>query len=270
MTITPFHRNDIGRFLDLALAEEWITGEWELEFLLSAFPGGCFCMRDKNGNATGFVTSLKHDRSGWIGNLIVSPDLRGGGRGEALFGSALEALRRAGSETVWLTASEMGRPLYEKHGFCSVDRIVRWVGQARGGSPDSERVSPAPFDAALDMLCWGDRRDRLLERVTGHGLTIAEPGACATVQQVAQAVQLGPWAASDRESAGRVLSSALSHMPAGTKIICDTPLSNGMCQELLQRSGFFRQGETGLMYAGAEPAYQSACLYALATLGSSG
>lgn len=270
MVITPFHSNDIGRFLDLALAEQWVSGEWELEFLLSTFPGGCFCMRDTNGTAAGFVTSLKHYRSGWIGNLIVSPELRGRGRGEDLFGSALEALRSAGSETVWLTASEMGRPLYEKHGFRTMDRIVRWVGQARGGLPDSERVAPAPFDVELDRLCWGDRRDRLLERVTGHGLTMAEQGASAVLQPAGTAVQLGPWVAPSSDHAGRLLSLALSHMPAGTKIICDTPLSNGMCQRLLQRSGFFRQGETRLMYAGTKPSYRSACLYGLATLGSSG
>lgn len=270
MTITPFHSNDIDRFLDLALAEEWVTGEGELEFLLAASPGGCFCMRDTNGTAAGFVTSLQHDRSGWIGNLIVSPDVRGRGRGEALFGAAMAALRSGGSETVWLTASEMGGPLYEKHGFRSMDRIVRWSGQARGGSPDTEPVSSAPFDAALDRLCWGDSRERLLEWVTGHGLRIAEPGASAILQPAGAGVQLGPWVASSAAHAGRLLASALSRLPAGTRIVCDTPGSNDICQELLRKSGFYRRGETRLMYAGAEPAYQPACLYGLATLGSSG
>lgn len=270
MAIGAFHRDDTGQFLALAATEQWVTGQGELDFLLATFPAGCFCARDQNGNGAGFVTSLKHDRGGWIGNLIVRPGLRGIGIGEGLFLRGVEALQAAGVETVWLTASEMGRPLYEKHGFLTIDRIIRWAGEARGLPDSVERRGRATFDRSLDALCWGDRRDHLLEWATGRGLMLAEPGASAILQSAGAAVHLGPWAASHGDHADRMLALALSVAPAGTRIVCDTPLSNGTCQELLQKSGFTKQGETRLMYAGAEPAYRSAYLYALATLGSSG
>ena len=45
---------------------------WEFEFLLEVFPQGCFCIRDDSGKGIAFVTSIRHGRSGWIGNLIVA------------------------------------------------------------------------------------------------------------------------------------------------------------------------------------------------------
>lgn len=270
MMIGAFQRHEAGQFLALAAAEQWVTGQGELDFLLSSFPAGCFCVRDQTGNGAGFVTCLKHGRGGWIGNLIVRPDLRGQGIGEALFLRGVEALQAAGVETIWLTASEMGRQLYEKHGFATIDRIIRWAGEARGLADAAETCGRGAFDCSLDALCWGDRRDRLLEWATGRGLSIAEPGASAILQSAGAAIQLGPWAATDGNRAGRLFAVALSLASAGTTMICDTPLSNGTCQELLQKTGFSRRGETRLMCCGAEPAYRPEYLYALATLGSSG
>lgn len=270
MTIRPFRGTDMGSFLDLALAEQWVTGEGELEFLLPAFPAGCFCIRDGNGNAAGFVTSLKHGRGGWIGNLIVRPGLRGRGRGEALFNGALHALRSAGCETIWLTASEMGGPLYEKHGFRSMDRIVRWVGQAPGGPTDAACISPAPFDRALDRLCWGDRRERLLAWASSRGKGVAGHAASCVLQPVGEAVQIGPWAAQDEAAARQAVSALIGSLTSGTRLICDAPAANTACSALLHSLGFSRRSDTQLMYCGTEPDYRPEYLYGLATLGSSG
>ncbi|NVN89748.1 MAG: GNAT family N-acetyltransferase [Desulfuromonadales bacterium] len=269
MVIKPFRVEDSEHFLCLAAAEQWVTGRYELDFLLAVFPEGCFCMQDETGATVGFVSSLKHDRSGWIGNLLVRPDCRGAGIGEALFVRALKSLRYAGAETIWLTASAMGRPLYEKHGFKSIDRIVRWVVQA-GGANDFGGRGDARFDAALDRLCWGDRRELLLEWVADRGTVVAEESAWAVMQPVGEAVQIGPCAARDHRVVGRVISRALAAVAAGTNVLCDAPLSNGPCSALLRELGFGTRGETHLMCAGAKPDYQPAYLFGLATLGSSG
>ena len=65
----------------------------------------------------GLVTAVAHQRSGWIGNLIVPSPLRGRGYGQRLFRAALELLKRCGVKTACLTASEQGQPLYEKAGL---------------------------------------------------------------------------------------------------------------------------------------------------------
>jgi ribosomal protein S18 acetylase RimI-like enzyme len=269
MALETFRSEDIGLFLLMAAAEGWVTGRYELDFLLTAFPKGCFCMQDETGATVGFVTSLKHDRSGWIGNLIVKPECRGRGIGELLFARASNALQDAGVESIWLTASEMGRPLYEKRGFKSIDRIIRWAGQA-DGSGDCTGRDTAWFDAALDRLCWGDQRELLLRWITGRGTVVAEESAWAVIQPVGEAVQIGPCSARDHRAAGLVISSALAAVDAGTSVLCDAPSSNGLNVALFQKLGFSARGETYLMYAGLKPDYRPAYLYGLATLGSSG
>jgi ribosomal protein S18 acetylase RimI-like enzyme len=130
MNIEPFDTNDIDHFLLLATDEGWMVEPWEFEFLLSEFSRGCFAARAKSGELLGFVTSLRHQRSGWIGNLIVTPAYRGRGIGERLFKKAMEVLLASGAETVWLTASKSGLPLYQKSGFTRIDTIIRWSGSA--------------------------------------------------------------------------------------------------------------------------------------------
>ena len=114
MTIEPFRADDIAAFLKMAVAEGWVADSREFVFLLAVFPEGCFCIRDSDGKGIAFVTSLRHEKSGWIGNLIVAEEFRGQGLGEALFRKAMEALHAAGVRTFWLTASKMGKSLYER------------------------------------------------------------------------------------------------------------------------------------------------------------
>jgi ribosomal protein S18 acetylase RimI-like enzyme len=270
MPLKPFRRKDISCFLNLAAAEQWVIEQSELDFLLTAFPDGCLCMQDETGAAVGFISSLKHDRSGWIGNLVVRPDCRGAGIGEALFVQAMTALHDAGAETLWLTASEMGRPLYEKHGFKSIDRIIRWAGETCGTADAAGNDGLARFDASLDRLCWGDRRELLLEWTTSRGIVVAAESACVVIQPAGGAMQIGPCAALNHAAAGRVISAALAAAAAGTKVVCDAPSANSACTTLLQALGFNRLGGTHLMYAGAKPDYRPDYLYGLATMGSSG
>lgn len=266
----PFAIHDIDSLLNLARAEGWVTEQRELEFLVRTFPQGCFCLRDDRGRAAGFVTSLRHDRSGWIGNLIVRPDLRGTGKGRDLLRSALTALDEAGCRTVWLTASVMGRPLYERHGFRAVDDVVRRVRPAGRPIASAGPGDRGSFGEKLDALCWGDRRKRLLAWAGRQGETISEGGSCAILRDLGASFQLGPWSARDRDSARRVLATALNRVPEERELICDTPLSNRSCAELMEEGGFAVRGRTLLMWRGIRPDYRPELLYALATLGSSG
>lgn len=269
MNIQPFHREDIGRFLALATAERWVAEAWEFDFLLSAFPEGCFSARDEAGEAVGFVTSLRHERSGWIGNLIVDQHHRGKGAGQALFVRSLEVLCEAGVETVWLTASKMGKSLYERHGFASIDTILRWTGQGRGLSA-SPRCFRALLDPDIDEMGWGDRREALLDAVGGRGSVLASGSGFTVIQPCGRAVQIGPLAALNTAHAALLLDDALAEIAPGVKAYIDAPAGNREVAGLLQQRGFRSQGTNELMYAGAKPAYRPEYIYALATMGSCG
>lgn len=274
MIIGPFRRDDIAHFLKLAAAEGWVAEPWEFEFHLSVFPRGCFVARDDNGETAGFVTSLPHLRSGWIGNLIVAEGLRGRGIGAALFRKALEALRGAGAQTIWLTASKSGAPLYEKHGFSSIDTIVRWVGTGRRRNAAHDRYSDwksaGSVVCGIDCQAWGDRRDDLLAVAIGRGKLLLDESGFAVLQPCGDAWQCGPFTALCSSSAERLFAAALSAIPFESKIYLDAPASNRTALRMFNRRRLKISGTTELMYAGIRPDYRPGLLYGLATMGSCG
>lgn len=274
MKIEPFRHDDISIFLKLAAAENWISEIWELEFLLSRFPQGCFAARDERGETAGFVTSLKHDRSGWVGNLIVAVEYRGQGVGERLFVHTLQALRSEQVETVWLTASDMGKSLYEKHGFRSIDTITRWVGAGLasapfhgGGISSGPDFSPA---IAIDSQAWGDRRSQLLATTLERARLLSSAAGFAGIQPCGDAMQIGPFSALDDGTAGKLLEAALLIVSGDTKVFIDAPDSNRAASSLFRRNGMHGGGSNQLMYAGVVPVYRPELLYGLATMGSCG
>ncbi len=274
MTIRPFHAVDITDFLNLALREQWVVEAWEFEFLLSEFPEGCFSALTESGETAGHVTSLLHERSGWIGNLIVAVEFRGKGLGEALFNKALVALQDAGAQTIWLTASPEGRSLYEKHGFKKIDSIIRWTGSGRqrhaGHELQSETSVLSESAKKIDYHVWGDRRDALLLTTVARGGLLDEQSGFMVTQACGNSVQFGPFAAFDSLTAERLLNTALGKIPFGSKIYLDSPVSNHAALRMFNRRGLRIAGKTELMYAGTKPEYCAELLYGLATMGSCG
>ena len=273
MNIEPFGHRDIPDFIALARSENWEVDSWEPEFLLSRHSGHCFLARGDHGKAIGFITSMRHDTSGWIGNLIVAPEARRRGIGEGLFLTALATLRTRNTATIWLTASEMGAGLYQRHGFRECGVIARWVGY---GHSKPQRLEPPPIEqldgclAAVDSAAWGDDRSELVAVTTGRGVTMTGPAGFMTVQTCGAAYQLGPWSASNSGQAVTLLDRGLKLVGSGMKIMTDAPLANRNASRILKRRGFIQKGRNLLMCAGRHPAWQPDMIYGLATMGSCG
>ncbi len=272
INIEPFRTEDIVPFLELASAENWVAEPWEFEFLIAVFSQGCFTARGENGKTAGFVTSIRHERSGWIGNLIVSAEYRGRKIGERLFTSAFEALRFSGVETFWLTASKSGQSLYEKYGFRSIDTIIRWVGTGRqrhtlNGCQNDKSISNM---IDIDQQAWGDRRAILLTETAGRGRLVHDKSGFIVIQPAATAQQLGPFSAFDSGSAERLFDDATTAVAFGTKILVDAPASNRSSLRLFNRRKMKIAGSNSLMYAGKKPDYRPELIYGLATMGSCG
>ena len=276
MMIEPFRADDIAAFLTLASAEGWVAEPWEFAFLLTIFPQGCLCVRDRDGKGIAFATALRHEKSGWIGNLIVAEGFRGKGLGEGLFRKALEALLAAGVGTFWLTASDSGKSLYEKYGFKSLDAIVRWSGTGRRRHAGHTRqreltdLTASTSVSGIDCQAWGDRRDALLAATAGRGRLLLEESGFMVIQPCGAAMQLGPFSAQDCGSAEYLCDAALGSVPRETRVYIDAPLSNRPAVRLFSRRGMRATGSTELMYAGAKPDYRPEMLYGLATMGSCG
>ena len=263
----PFTEADLAPFLALAQAEGWISGRWELEFLLKSFPAGCFVWREA-GCPCGYLTSVRYGKSGWIGNLLVHPDFRRHGIGRGLMERAVSALLKSGVETVWLTASEKGAGLYRKLGFVPIDSIERWTGKGAA----NRDLKQAPFDLesvrAIDRVGWGDRRETLLLETCGRGLTHLSSGGFICCQDWSIGTQIGPWGCLIGNQAGLLLDQALTGGEGG--LFLDVPAGNFAAAELLSRRGFCVTGSNLLMYLGDRPLYHPGSIYALASMGSMG
>jgi len=273
MIIEPFREDDVAAFLKMAAAEGWVADPWEFAFLLAVFPEGCLCVRGRDGKGIAFVTALRHEKSGWIGNLIVSEGFRGQGLGEALFRKAMGVLQAAGVGTFWLTASNSGRSLYEKYGFNSLDAVVRWSGTGRrrhAGHTRHTELTASTSVSGIDRQAWGDRRDALLEVTAGRGRLLLEESAFMVIQPCGADIQFGPFSALDSGVAECLCDAALGSVPQETRVYIDAPLSNRSAMRLFSRRGMRITGSTELMYAGARPDYRPEMLYGLATMGSCG
>ena len=80
-------------------------------------PGGRLVVACQHDRVTGVSYAVSFGATGWIGNVAVDPDARGRGLGTAVSQAAMDWLRQAGVTTMLLTATEMGRPIYERLGF---------------------------------------------------------------------------------------------------------------------------------------------------------
>ncbi len=87
-----------------------------LDFYLTS-PGGRIVVACQQNQVTGTAYSVSFGRTGWLGNVAVDPDARGQGIGTAISAAAIDWLRQAGVVTVLLTATALGRPVYERLGF---------------------------------------------------------------------------------------------------------------------------------------------------------
>ena len=269
MKIDQFVTGDIETFLHLAFSEGWISSKREIVFLLEKFPQGCLSCRDGE-TPVAFVTAIKYDTSAWIGNLIVNEGYRGRGIGFSLMKRVLAIINQAGAQTVWLTASRTGRPIYEKLGFCAIDSVCRWTGE--GDAFKKEGRTQVPFDeiVAVDRVGWGDRRHSLLEAIYSNGEVFTDKCGFLAVQRLKCGIQLGPWANKGEGDAAQLLDSVVTPARGRGTLFLDVPGRNVKAALLLGSRGFLVASESALMYRGAVPCYNPEKIYALASMGSMG
>ncbi len=268
MGIEQIRSEDCERFLQLAAAEGWISPPWELGFLCANFPQGCLVWREE-GVAVGFVTASRYCRSGWIGNLLVEPDHRGRGIGRALIGRSLALLTAAGADTVWLTASAAGEPIYAGLGFLAIDTICRWRGLAHSGAI-AEQLPLTKSFRNIDQAGWGDDRREIFLELGNRAEIFSGGDSFLFRQNYAADCQLGPWGGFSRRSAGDLLSRVLHGEGVEQTCFLDSPEKNWHAAELLTASGFSQSGSSRLMYFGKPPSYHPLFIYGLASMGSFG
>ena len=267
MSVSRFASEDIDVFLETCAGEELTCDRWEFDFLLHAFPQGCFVYR-VNGLPVAFVTAIAYGTSGWFGNLIVRSDWRGKGIGKILSDCAIESLRSAGVETVWLAATEAGKRLYHGLGFFEVDTINQWIGFGQSGSQCDSPGMAVDQMISLDLACWGERREVLIDTVYRHGTVFAGKDSFLVAQRWGYGYfQLGPWVSENFEIAEELFKEALIRIGPTNPIFSYVPFRNVSAAVLLSSHGFKIVGSSTLMCLGSDAAYNPGYIFGLASLG---
>ncbi|MGW8312712.1 MAG: GNAT family N-acetyltransferase [Desulfuromonadales bacterium] len=272
MTLRGAQSDDWVRFYALAADEGWRVPHIERTLLQGAW-SHCARVLELDDAFAGLVTAVAHQHSGWIGNLIVPTDLRGRGLGGMLFQDALNVLAEGGVSICWLTASELGRPLYEKSGFVVVDQVERWVSAPPRPQGRAESVADGSLEMLLaaDRRAWGESRHALLERLAAQGRVFVCDDAVALLQQGPDMQILGPWYSPNLcpRANRRLLQQVLASADPTLEIVVDL-LASSPLRQLLVAAGFSPAGRNLLMARGNHSTADLRMLVALASLGSMG
>lgn len=155
----------------LARAENWFAQtRAAFEDLLDYNPAGCFVALC-DGEPAGMCVAVAYRRFGFIGELIVRPDLRGGGIGTHLFLTAVDYLKNNSVQVIALDGDPPGVPIYERAGFVRRAGSLRFNGRLVL-SPAEDGYSPVRLATQhdlepiyeIDRRIFGDDRSFFLRR----------------------------------------------------------------------------------------------------------
>lgn len=232
-------------------------------------------MAEVNGRKAGTATAIRYGaQAGWIGMVLVHPDLRRYGIGKALLNRTIAYLKGLGVESIKLDATPMGKTVYVPLGFVDEYEIERHQGAApaapaaadglpcsesRFGSADIVPITEELMEEliAFDAGYFGIRRAEVLRMLAArdrqYSFCLKEKGHITgylMAHQGFHAVQAGPWVA-DSYPAAEALFEALLSTAAGQSIFLDVPCLNTEGAALMAKFGFTVQRGFSRMYLGS-------------------
>ena len=164
VTIRTLTVADLPACLALATDRGWQPEEHKWRLLLEGGEAFGIDDDDRGGLAGSVVLTRYGGALAAVGMMLVAARREGRGLGRRLM---THLLGRAGDATVFLTATPLGRPLYEKLGFEPIGTLTTYVGPF-GGDPAGVSRPAAAADLepilALDAAAHGGDRSGLLRR----------------------------------------------------------------------------------------------------------
>lgn len=256
-------------------------GDWER--FLAAEPTGCF-LAEWNGTPAGTATTIVYGPElAWIGMVLVHPEFRRRGIGQALLRHCIDSLRARGVRCIKLDATPLGRTVYEGLGFRDEWTLRRWT--RAGALPQAACREPgrADLQVGLDALqrvptglrvlrawCASDEQslrplDASAFGVSRHRLLAAlVPQSCSSVvlesepgrptgfgflRSGSHAVYLGPVVAASADDGLRVVETLIARSD-GQAIFWDVPDDNTAAVAWAEQHGFAVQRPLTRMFLG--------------------
>ena len=150
VSIRLWTERDIDYVAESVQREGWGHTRRDVERCWLFEPDGCF-IAEADGRRVGHVFSVRYDKAGWIGLLIVDPKERAKGVGKKLMQSAISYLHKSGTETIRLEAVERAVPLYRRLGFKDEFSSLRFSKQVNERS-SLRRSTEAKMRARIRLM----------------------------------------------------------------------------------------------------------------------
>lgn len=261
--------NDIPAGMRLKDIAGWNQTEADWKRFLEGGSDGCF-VAEIDGNICGTAATITFEnRFAWVSMVLVDPQYRNRGVGTRLLEKCLAYLDERNIRTIKLDATPLGKPLYSKLGFVPEYEIERWVLKKPSGNASSPSSSPvtASFSARqldliveADCIHFGADRGSLLRSLYDIAPSFAravwsETGGLAGYifgRSGSFADQIGPWVASDANSARQLFENSLAHSNRQT-VIVDCMKENHAAIDLAREFGFVFSRPLTRMYRGPNP-----------------
>lgn len=221
---------------------------------------------DEAAQIIGTVATIRYGAEfGWIGMLLVHPDVQGRGVGAVLLGHATAEL--GGARSIRLDATPAGHFLYRKHGFVDEFPLRRMEGRPKVMEQSNQAlVQPLERDDLagvfdLDRQVFGASRDSVLawmaEGAPEYGFVSRQDGNITgyVVGRYGHEFEhLGPIVAADATLAVELTKACLAAHPGRAFVIDSMSNADGWCM-FLEEAGFKEQRPYIRMHRGGRPEF---------------
>lgn len=273
LPIRRLTERDLAACIELTVDRGWLPEEpkWRLMFAVSELYG----VDDPAGGLAGVVGLTRYGpRLASVGMMLVAARHGRQGIGRRLMRHVLE---QAGTATVCLYATAMGRPLYEQLGFETIDLAIRYTGTLlpaeREGASAAGRLrvlSAADVEqiAEMDAHAFGGSRRALLAGIASiaDSFVLCDNPASGygMVWPNGEFRVIGPVVASSEAVVPGLLDGLLAGSPWPVRI--DVSSRHGLLAAWAKARGLTAASQTAIMAYGGTPPGDRSWLYAPANV----
>ena len=217
----------IPKLVDLASACGWdFYGPDEWQLLADAACDSGWVVEGDDGKLLGCLLRADYERANGLGMMLVSPSARGQGLGKKLMNAGLDAVPadRQACPVILGVATEMGRPMYEKMGYCVTNQItslsVADATKLKGCVSADVDIRSSCCAADIDAIAALDQAATGLDRKRALQTLLDKPGALsALARDKASGEVVGAAISVQGRDGGRVIGPLLGTHEAALPLV---------------------------------------------------